>query len=84
MTVPTVQSPDNSDMQVFQSVPTHDDMMALSSQVKEAKRGQARLLIMVIFLAGVLAAAVVALFMVFAGQCRMARRRYHCPDGTAG
>lgn len=65
MTVPTVQSPDNSDMQVFQSVPTHDDMMALSSQVKEAKRGQARLLIMVIFLAGVLAAAVVALFMVF-------------------
>ena len=65
MTVPTVQSPDNSDMQVFQSVPTHDDMMALSAQVKEAKRGQARFLIMVIFLAGVLAAAVVALFMVF-------------------
>ncbi|MEO1965073.1 hypothetical protein [Hyphomonas sp.] len=65
MTVPTVQSSDNSDMQVFQSVPTHDDMMALSHQLKEAKRGQARLLIMVIFLAGVLVAAVVALFMVF-------------------
>ena len=43
MTVPTVQSSDNSDMQVFQSVPTHDDMMALSHQLKEAKRGQARL-----------------------------------------
>ena len=65
MTVPTVQSPDNADMQVFQTVPTHDDMMALSHQVKEAKRGQARLLIMVIFLAGVLAAAAVALFMMF-------------------
>jgi Tfp pilus assembly protein PilV len=52
-------------MQVFQSVPTHDDMMALSHQVKQAKQGQARLLIMVIFLVGVLAAAVVALFMVF-------------------
>ncbi|MBD3770909.1 MAG: hypothetical protein IE925_12250 [Rhodobacterales bacterium] len=65
MTVPTVQSPDNSDMQVFQSVPTHDDMRALSHQVREAKRGQARLLIMVIFLAGVLAAAAIALFMMF-------------------
>ncbi|MEZ6012810.1 MAG: hypothetical protein R3C08_13175 [Hyphomonas sp.] len=65
MTVPTVQSPDNSDLQVFQSVPTHDDMRALSHQVKEAKRGQARLLIMLIFLAGVLAAGVVAMVMMY-------------------
>ena len=65
MTVPTVQSPENSNMQVFQSVPTHDDMMALSAQVKEAKRGQARFLIMVIFLAGVLAAAIVAMVFMY-------------------
>ena len=64
MTVPTVHSQNNGDMQVFQSVPTHDDMMALSHKVKEAKRGQAQLLIMVIFLAGVLAAGAVALFMM--------------------
>lgn len=65
MSVPTVQSPDG-DMQVFQSVPTHDDMMALSHQVKQAKRGQTNLLIMVIFLAGVIAAGAVALFMMYA------------------
>lgn len=65
MSVPTVQSPEG-DMQVFQSVPTHDDMMALSHQVSQAKRGQARLLIMVIFLAGVIAAGAVAMFMMYA------------------
>ena len=65
MTVPTVQSPENPEMQVFQSVPTHDDMRALSHQVKEAKRGQARLLITLIFLAGVIAAGAVALVMMY-------------------
>ena len=65
MTVPTVQSNDSSSMQVFESVPTRDDMMALSHQVQQAKRGQARLLITVIFLAGVIAAGVVAVGMMY-------------------
>lgn len=65
MTVPTVQSSDSSGMQVFESVPTRDDMMALSHQVQQAKRGQARLLVTVIFLAGAIAAGVVAVGMMY-------------------
>ena len=65
MTLPTVQ-PDNGEQQVFQPVPTHDDMMALSHQVRQAKRGQARLLITIIFLTGVIAAGAVAMVMMYA------------------
>lgn len=65
MSVPTVQ-PENADQQVFQPVPTHDDMRALSHQVRAAKSGQAKLLVAVIFLAGVIAAGAVAMMMMYA------------------
>lgn len=62
MTLPTVQD-ESGDQQVFRPVPTQDDMMALSYQVKQAKGRSARLLVLVIFLAGVVAAGAVALVM---------------------
>jgi uncharacterized protein (UPF0333 family) len=63
MSVPTVQ-PDNGNQQVFQPVPTHDDIRDLSQQVRAAKSGQAKLLVAVIFLAGVVAAGAVAMAMM--------------------
>ncbi|MEE2920166.1 hypothetical protein [Hyphomonas sp.] len=64
MSVPTVQT-DNGNQQVFRPVPTHDDMRELSEQVRAAKGGQARLLVMAIFLAGIIAAGSVALIMMY-------------------
>ena len=69
MSVPTVQA-DNGNQQVFQPVPTHDDIRELSGRLRAAKSGQAKLLVAVIFLAGVVAAGAAALAMIYGDTSR--------------
>ncbi|MEZ5946935.1 MAG: hypothetical protein R3C13_10685 [Hyphomonas sp.] len=64
MTTP-VEHQDNSGLQVFQPVPTQSDFAELSDRVQQARRGQARLLITSIFLAGVIAAGLAAAALAY-------------------
>ena len=58
MTPPIDRTDGTRDMQVFTPVPTESDMMALSQQVRQARSGQARMLITAIFLSGILVAGI--------------------------
>ncbi len=66
MSTPIVPSEQHGDQQVFQPVPTQDDLRAMSYEVQQGKRKQARLLVTVIFLAGVVAASAAAMFFIYA------------------
>lgn len=56
--------PDRTEGLVFQPVPTHEDMQALSEEASKARSGRARLFIAVVFLAGVVVAAGFGMAMV--------------------
>lgn len=61
--LPPSQS-DHADELVFQPVPTHEDMQALSQEASRAKTGRARLLVAVVFLVGIVAAGAIGMAMV--------------------
>ncbi|MGA1342617.1 MAG: hypothetical protein ACO33A_06155 [Hyphomonas sp.] len=58
------REPDHSDELVFRPVPTSEDMLALSQEARQAKTGRARLLIVVVFLVGMVAAGAIGMAMV--------------------
>lgn len=58
------QDPYHSDELVFRPVPTSEDLLALSQEARQAKTGRARLLIVVVFLVGMVAAGAIGMAMV--------------------
>lgn len=56
--------PDTSGEIVFAPVPTREEMLAITRQVQQARAGRARLLIVVVFLAGIIAAGVMAIAFI--------------------
>ena len=55
---------DNKGEIVFETVPTHEEMQALSDQASQARAGRARLQIALVFLAGVICAGGAGFFLM--------------------
>ena len=68
MTVPTNEIQGVTNQQVFNPVPTNEDMQALNDRLDTVRRGRAQLLVTVIFLAGVVAAGLIGGVLFYGGM----------------